>query len=133
MSGALSGDDSMKSGRRNMKGETRRPEDEPQFDEHANEDSYFAAKEHELVEDMKFEFHKAEEGRREAQMATCPKCSGQFAKYRFMGFNLERCENCEGIWLNKGELAGILRQQARGPLGVFLDRCFSKSERAKKI
>jgi hypothetical protein len=40
-----------------MKSETRRPEDEPQFDEHANEDSYFAAKEHELVEDMKFEFH----------------------------------------------------------------------------
>jgi len=123
----------MKSGERNMKSEARRPGDEPQFDEHANEDSYFAAKEHELVEDMKFEFHKAEEGRREAQMATCPKCSGQFAKYRFMGFDLERCENCEGIWLNKGELAGILRQQARGPLGVFLDRCFSKSEREKKI
>jgi len=116
-----------------MKSEARRPGDEPQFDEHANEDSYFAAKEHELVEDMKFEFHKAEEGRREAQMAICPKCSGQFAKYRFMGFDLERCENCEGIWLNKGELAGILRQQRRGPLGVFLDRCFSKSERAKKI
>ncbi len=116
-----------------MKSATRRPGDEPQFDEHANEDSYFTAKEHELVEDMKFEFHKAEADRREAQMATCPKCSGQFAKYRFMGFDLERCENCEGIWLNKGELAGILRQQGRGPLGVFLDRCFSKSERAKKI
>ena len=114
-----------------MKGETRRSGDEPQFDEHANEEIYFAEKEHELVEDMKFEFHKAEEGRREAQRVTCPKCSGQFAKFRLMGFDLERCENCEGIWLNKGELAGILRRQARGPLGVFLDRCFSKNESGK--
>src|SRR4030095_12944460 len=59
MSGALTGADSMKSGERNMKSETRRPGDEPQFDEHAKEDSYFAEKEHELVEDMKFEFTKA--------------------------------------------------------------------------
>jgi Transcription factor zinc-finger len=107
-----------------MKSETRRPGDEPPFDEHANEDRYFTLKEHELVEDMKFEFHKAEAARREAQMATCPKCSGQFAKYRFMGFDLDRCENCEGIWLNRGELEGILRHQARGPLGAFLARCF---------
>ena len=49
-----------------------------------------------------------------------------------MGFNLDRCEDCEGIWLNKGELAGILHQQARGPLGAFLDRCFAKHETAAK-
>ena len=116
-----------------MKSEMRRPGDDPRFDERANEDSYFAAKEYELVEDMKFEFHKAEAARRGAQMATCPKCSGKFATYRLMGFDLERCENCEGIWLNKGELQGILRQQARGPLGAFLDRCFSKDVRRKKI
>lgn len=102
------------------------------FDERANEDSYFAAKEHELIEEMKTEFHNTEAARREAAMATCPKCSGKFQNYQFMGFALERCENCEGIWLNKGELAGILRQRARGPLGVFLDRCFAKDETAKK-
>lgn len=102
------------------------------FDERANEDSYFAAKEHELIEEMKAEFHNTEAARREAAMATCPKCSGKFQNYQFMGFALERCENCEGIWLNKGELAGILRQRARGPLGVFLDRCFAKDETAKK-
>jgi Zn-finger nucleic acid-binding protein len=100
------------------------------FDERANEDGYFAAKEHELIEEMKFEFHKVEAARREAQMASCPKCSGTFEKYEFMGFVLERCGNCEGIWLQKGELAGILRQQARGPLGIFLQRCFSKTKQA---
>ena len=109
-----------------MKRETHRPGDDPPFDEHANEESYFAVKEHDLVENMKSEFRKDETARRAAQMAICPKCSGKFAPYRFMGFDLERCANCQGIWLNKGELEGILRQQARGPLGVFLDRCFSK-------
>ena len=102
------------------------------FDERANEVTYFAAKEHDLIDDMKAEFRKVEAARLEAQMATCPKCSGKFAKYKFMGFALDRCENCEGIWLNKGELAGILRQQARGPLGAFLERCFSKHETGKK-
>ena len=101
------------------------------FDERANEDSYFAVKEHELIEGLKAEFQKDEAGRRAEEMASCPKCSGKFEKYRFMGFVLERCENCEGIWLKKGELAGILRQQARGPLGAFLDRCFSKSGTGK--
>ena len=109
-----------------MKRETHRPGDDPPFDEHANEESYFAAKEHDLVEDLKSEFRKDETARQAAQMAICPKCSGKFASYRFMGFDLERCANCQGIWLNNGELEGILRQQARGPLGVFLDRCFSK-------
>ena len=113
-----------------MKSETNHPEEK--FDERANEDSYFAAKEHELIEELKTEFHNTEAARREAQMATCPKCSGKFQKYKFMGFSLERCENCEGIWLNKGELDGILRQQARGPLGAFLDRCFAKEESATK-
>ena len=115
-----------------MKSETNRPGEEPQFDERANEDSYFAVKEHELVNDMKTEHRKVEAARREAQMASCPKCSGKFAQYRFMGFDLERCEKCEGIWLNKGELAGILRQQARGPIGAFLDRCFAKAETGKR-
>jgi Zn-finger nucleic acid-binding protein len=116
-----------------MKNETNRPGEKPPFDEHANEDKYFALKEHELVEDMKFEFHKAETAQQQARMAICPKCSGKFVSYPFLGFDLERCESCEGIWLNKGELAGILRQQARGPLGVFLDRCFAKDKRQKKI
>jgi Zn-finger nucleic acid-binding protein len=101
------------------------------FDERANEDGYFAVKEHELIEQMKFDFHKVEAAKRAAQMATCPKCSGTFEKYEFMGFVLERCGSCEGIWLGKGELGEILERHARGPLGVFLDRCFSKSETEK--
>ncbi|MGH7797593.1 MAG: zf-TFIIB domain-containing protein [Candidatus Binatia bacterium] len=107
-----------------MKNETNRP-GEP-FDEHANEDSYFALKEHELIEEMKTEHQKVEAAKRQARMAACPKCSGKFAKYTVKGFVVERCESCEGIWLNKGDLGEILRRQAGGPLGAFIERCFAK-------
>ena len=96
------------------------------FDERANEDSYFAVREHDLIDQMKSEYQELEAGKREALMATCPKCSGRFAKYKVKGFVVERCEKCEGIWLNKGELQAILRRQAAGPLGALIERCFAK-------
>ena len=55
-----------------MKNETNRP-GEP-FDERTNEDSYFAVHEHELVERMKSEHQRADATKRQALMATCPKC-----------------------------------------------------------
>lgn len=115
-----------------MENEKDRVGEKTMFVERANEDRYFAAKEHELIEGMKAEFQKVEAARREGQIVNCPKCPGRFAKYRFMGFVLDRCESCEGIWLDKGELEGILRKAARGPLGAFLERCFSKDETRKK-
>ena len=113
-----------------MKNETKRP-GEP-FDERANEDSHFAVQEHELIEQMKSEHQKVEAAKRQALMATCPKCSGKFAKYAVKGFVVERCESCEGIWLNQGELDEILRRQAAGPFGAFIERCFARAEGAKK-
>jgi Zn-finger nucleic acid-binding protein len=102
------------------------------FDERANEDNYFTAKEYELIEGMKGEFQKIEAARREGQIVNCPKCSGKLESYGFMGFVLDRCDSCEGIWLDKGELKGILRKTVRGPLGAFLDRCFAKDEMGKR-
>ena len=112
-----------------MKNETKLGEP---FSERANEDSYFAVQEHELIEQMKTEHQKAESARRQALMAACPKCAGNLAQTTIKGFVVERCENCEGIWLNKGELAEILRRQAAGPLGAFVERCFAKVAISKK-
>ena len=102
------------------------------FDERANEDSYFAVQEHELIEQMKSEHRKGEAAKRLASMATCPKCSGKLSEHKFRSFVVERCESCEGMWLNKGELAEILRQQEGGPLGAFLERCFAKVKVTEK-
>jgi len=108
-----------------MKSETNRPEEK--FDEQANEDHYFAVKERELIDAMRAEFQKAEITKSAGRLISCPKCTGKLASYSFMEFVLARCDSCAGIWLDKGELEGILRSAARGPLGAFLDRCFNKS------
>jgi Zn-finger nucleic acid-binding protein len=115
-----------------MENDKDRLEEKLKFDERANEDGYFAVKEHELIERMKAEFQKVEAARREGQIANCPKCPGKLESYKFMDFVLDRCESCEGIWLEKGELEGIWRRAARGPLGAFLDRWFSKDETGRK-
>ena len=46
-----------------MENEKDRSGEKVKFNERANEDSYFAAKEHELIEGMKAEFKKVEGGR----------------------------------------------------------------------
>ena len=101
------------------------------FNEKANEDEYFATKEHELIEAMKAEVQKIEAARQQAQRRICPTCQGKLESYKFMNFVLDRCESCEGIWLDKGELERILRSAARGPLGAFFERCFPKDEAGK--
>lgn len=115
-----------------MKNDQDRVGEKTIFVERANEDIYFAAKDRELIEGMKAHFQTVEADAREKRAQTCPKCSGSLEKYRFMGFVLDRCESCEGIWLEKGEMEAILRRAARGPLGAFLDRCFSKNETETK-
>ncbi|MGH7769444.1 MAG: zf-TFIIB domain-containing protein [Candidatus Binatia bacterium] len=105
---------------------------EKQFVERAQEDLYFAAKDRELFEEMKAQARKVEATLGEKYARTCPKCAGKLQSYRFMDVVLDRCEGCEGLWLEKGELEGILRRAARGPLGAFLDRCFSKDEKGRQ-
>ena len=116
-----------------MENDKNRFGEKTKFIERANEDLYFAVKEHELIEGMKAEFQKVESGqagRTDSQLSKVSRETGEAIS--LWDFVLDRCESCEGIWLDKDELKGILRRAARGPLGAFLDRCFAKDETGKK-
>jgi Zn-finger nucleic acid-binding protein len=115
-----------------MKNQKNRFGENVGFDERANEESYFALREHERIEEMKVDFQNAEAAKKERQIGSCPTCPGKLEKYPFIGFMLNRCDRCEGIWLKPDELRSIVRQAARGPIGAFLDRCFSKHEPQEK-
>lgn len=112
-----------------MENEKDRSGKKNEFAERGAEDFYFAAKDRELIEEM----HTAASAAREERTRTCPKCAGNFEGYRFMEFVVDRCQRCEGIWLNKGQLEIIFKRAARGPVGAFLDRCFAKDESGKRI
>lgn len=96
--------------------------------ERAKEDIYFSRRDAELLEKLKTQLQKIEH---ERQKPRCPKCPGELQTYTFQGFVLDRCHDCGGVWLDKGELEAVVRKISRGPLGAWIDRLTGESERIK--
>lgn len=92
--------------------------------ERAKEDIYFAERDRELMAKLKAQLRKAEKN---AIDLRCPKCSGYLEGYTFQGYALDRCDQCGGIWMDKGELEGVVRKVSRGPLGEWIDTLTAKS------
>jgi Zn-finger nucleic acid-binding protein len=78
------------------------------------------------TEKLKQQPKKVEEASSELR---CLKCPGRLETYTFQGFVLERCQTCGGIWMDKGELEGIIRSVTQGPLGHLIDKLLGKEER----
>jgi hypothetical protein len=91
--------------------------------ERAKEDIYFAQRDREILEKLRSELKKVEHAANELQ---CPKCHGRLEAYTFQGFALDRCQSCGGIWLDKGELEGVVGKVARGPLAPWIDKLLAK-------
>lgn len=101
--------------------------------ERAREDIYFAAKDQELIEKLRRHLKRRPVSSPPDSALSCPKCEGKLAGYSFMGFALDRCEKCGGVWLDPGELEGLWKKAARGPLASFIERwMIDGEERAKE-
>ena len=92
--------------------------------ERAKEDIFFAARDRELLAKLKAELQKID---RASARLRCPKCPGSLDGYTFRGFALDRCDQCGGIWMDKGELEGVIRKVSRGPLGEWIDTLTAKT------
>ena len=87
--------------------------------ERAQEDIYFAKRDQELIAKLKAKLQPVVG---QESKLRCPKCPGELASYTFEGFLLDRCHDCGGIWMDKGELEGVIRKITRGPVGAWLDK-----------
>ena len=87
--------------------------------ERAKEDIYFAERDRELMTKLKAQLQKVDKTAIELR---CPKCPGHLESYTFHGYALERCDKCGGIWMDKGELEGVVRKVSRGPVGEWIDK-----------
>ncbi|MBI2088906.1 MAG: zf-TFIIB domain-containing protein [Deltaproteobacteria bacterium] len=96
--------------------------------ERAKEDIYFAAKDRELLEKLKARLQKVEPTGAAGERPGCPRCPGKLETYKFMEFILDQCQNCGGIWLDKGELEGILHKVTRSPLASLIRRFIGEKE-----
>jgi hypothetical protein len=70
-----------------------------------SEDEYFVKQDAELI---KAQRAKLDADRAKAERAShymrCPKCGGQLAEIDFHHLKIDRCGDCGGIWLDKGEM-----------------------------
>ena len=92
--------------------------------ERAKEDIYFAERDRLLLEKLRIHLRKVETVETACR---CPKCSGPLESYTFEGLALDRCHECGGIWLDRGELEAIVGKIRRGPLGAWLESLTAKS------
>jgi hypothetical protein len=91
--------------------------------ERAKEGIYFAERDRELIEKLRGQLRKVD---KEGEALRCPKCPGRLESYTFHGFMLDRCSECGGVWMDRGELDGVVGKISRGPLGAWIDKLTEK-------
>src|SRR5687768_6590534 len=92
--------------------------------ERAKEDIYFAERDRQLLEKLRTQLRKIETAEIPRH---CPKCPGRLESYTFEAVALDRCRECGGIWLDRGELEAIVSKIRRGPLGAWLETLMAKT------
>lgn len=89
------------------------------------EEEYFAKMEFERKKKVEEEKHgklSDEEKKRlkELHYMRCPKCGMELIEIDYKGIKVDRCSECEGIWLDAGELETVSKLEKSG-----LDKLFS--------
>ena len=72
------------------------------------EEEYFRRKEQELIEQIRA---KRAEAERQASAIQCPKCEGTLDELTFDEVKIDRCNKCNGVWLDSGELEQLVSNQ----------------------
>ena len=93
------------------------------------EEEYFARMEYERrkkVEEERQNKLAVEEKKRlrELHFLRCPKCGMQLLEIDYKGIKVDKCSECEGIWLDLGELEAVSKLEKGG-----LDKLFSVFQR----
>jgi len=89
------------------------------------EEEYFVRMEFEKKKKIEEEKHKKlaeKEKKRLKQLhyMQCPKCGMELIEIDYKGIKIDECSECEGIWLDAGELATVAKLEKTG-----LDKFFS--------
>ncbi len=89
------------------------------------EAEYIARMEFEKRKKLEEEKHKrlAEDEKKrlkDLHYMRCPKCGMELIEIDYKGIKVDKCSECEGIWLDAGELDAVARLEKTG-----LDKLFS--------
>ena len=94
-----------------------------------NEDGFVARMEYERQKKIKEEENKniaeaKKEELKELHFMKCPKCGMELIAIDYKGIEVDKCSECEGIWLDAGELESVSKLEKSG-----IDKLFSAFSR----
>ena len=73
-----------------------------------NEDEYFARLDADLMKERRAQLDAERlKQERNSHYNKCPKCGGDLKEREYHGVKIDQCEDCQGIWLDEGELKMI--------------------------
>lgn len=90
------------------------------FDERRRglEEDYFRRRDRESLQRLREHLRsQSQEGGAPATL-DCPRCAGKLREESFDEVTIDRCDTCNGIWLDAGELENIVGQEK--PAGHWL-------------
>ena len=81
-----------------------------------HEEAYFAREEYlklKEIEHQKQQQFAVEEKKRlqELHYMSCPKCGMKLVEIDYKGIKIDRCSECEGVWLDAGELETVSKME----------------------
>jgi hypothetical protein len=90
------------------------------------EDEYFvredAEKKRKLALQTQKETAAAERARlKQLHWMRCPKCGMEMHEVKLRGVDVDVCFSCEGVFLDRGELAHIEKPESRGVMSAILN------------
>ncbi len=93
-----------------------------------NEDEYFAKQNAELIREMRSKLDaERKKAERSAHHDKCPRCGGGLKEQQVDDVKIDECEDCGGVWLDRGELDQLRRVNgARGVSGGVLGSLFKR-------
>ncbi|MEX0692594.1 MAG: zf-TFIIB domain-containing protein [Gemmatimonadales bacterium] len=90
-----------------------------------NEEEYFARQEAERLQKLRQSAEKERvSAAREAHYMKCPKCGADLAHEDLHGIEVDRCLDCQGVWLDHGETERLLATRDAGGVGKIFQSLF---------
>jgi len=88
------------------------------------EDEYFFREDQEKVRKLREELDKkrqaqSTEQRKETHWMKCPKCGADLEEINYQNVMIDKCPECNGIWLDQGELELLAKAEARVTKGLL--------------
>jgi len=91
------------------------------------EEEYFARMEFEKRKKIEDERHRQlaeqeKKGLKELHYMRCPKCGMELIEIDYKNIKIDKCSECDGIWLDAGELEAVSKLEKSGIdklFGVF--------------